>query len=52
MEMTVLLLQSYQMMSDIVVTAMNQIVDFMNMLIPVFGMSLAFSMANFTAAGF
>ena len=40
------------MMSDIVVTAMNQIVDFMNMLIPVFGMSLAFSMANFTAAGF
>lgn len=52
MEMTVLLLQSYQMMSDIVVTSMNQIVDFMNMLIPVFGMSLAFSMANFTAAGF
>lgn len=52
MELIALLLQSYQMMSDIVVTAMNQIVDFMNMLIPVFGMSLAFSMADFTAAGF
>lgn len=52
MELTALLLKSFLLMNEIVTDTIEQIVEFMSMLVPVFCMSLSFSMANITAAGF
>lgn len=51
-QMMVLLLRSFQLAGGIVTDALNRIVEFMTMLVPVFCVSLSFSMANLTSAGF
>lgn len=51
-QMMVLLLRSFQIVGGIVTDALNRIVEFMTMLVPVFCVSLSFSMANLTSAGF
>lgn len=52
LEMIALLMKSFLMMNEIVTGSMEQIVEFMSMLIPVFCMSLSIGMADITAAGF
>lgn len=52
LEMIALLMKSFLIMSEIVTGSMEQIVEFMSMLIPVFCMSLSIGMADITAAGF
>lgn len=52
MQMTVMLLKSFQIAGGIVTDALNRIVEFMTVLVPVFCMTLSLSMANLTSAGF
>lgn len=52
MQMMVMLLKSFQIAGGIVTDALNRIVEFMTVLVPVFCMSLSLSMANLTSAGF
>lgn len=52
MQMTVMLLKSFQIAGGIVTDALNRIVEFMTVLVPVFCMTLSLSMANLTSSGF
>lgn len=52
MELIMLLLRSFSIMHQLVTDTLRQLVDFMNMLIPIFCMVLSVGMANLSAAGF
>lgn len=52
MELIALLLQSFFLMHDLVTGILQQLVDFMNMLIPIFCMVLSVGMANLSSAAF
>lgn len=52
MEIIILLLRSFSIMHHLVTDTLQQLVDFMNMLIPIFCMVLSLGMANLSAAGF
>ncbi|MGN0341305.1 MAG: stage III sporulation protein AE [Roseburia sp.] len=52
MELIMLLLRSFSIMYHLVNETLQELVDFMNMLIPVFCMVLSVGMANMSAAGF
>lgn len=52
MQMMVMLLKSFQIAGGIVTDALNRIIEFMTVLVPVFCMSLSLGLANLTSAGF
>lgn len=52
MQMMVMLLKSFQIAGGIVTDALNSIIEFMTVLVPVFCMSLSLGLANLTSAGF
>lgn len=52
MELIALLMKSFLIMNQLIQDSMTKIVDFMNLLVPVFAMTLCIGMADMTAAGF